>query len=530
MNLEVLKILLVDDSKVVHSIVKRTLEDTDLKISFLDAYSLTEALDLIENHSVDLIFLDLELPDSRGVLTYNQMSQSCHKTPIIILSGTENDKTALDLIKKGAKGYILKQKVKKETLEKTINHALEFQSLEGKISEVNFEEDQINITLIDDAPVVKSIVMHCLSQSNLNFHLDSFLNLREGLEFLESNKSNLILLDLNLPDSEGLKTLEKVSQSFKLIPIIVLTGTGDKDSAIEAIKMGAQDYVVKEQLKDKVLVKSVVYAIERNRITREKEKLNLQLQEMTLTIEQKFMETMILKEELNELNEEKNRFLGVAAHDLRSPLAFIQMTSNLLGQGMMGELGKVQKEHIGKIMKTSDTMLGLVNNLLDVSVIESGNLKMDLVETDLIEFIKEIHEVNSLLAKTKNIQLELDVPSDRLVVKIDNSGIQQVLNNLITNAVKFSNKNTRITITLIKIENGCKLSVIDEGQGIPQNEIDKLFIPFEKTSVRSTAGEKSTGLGLSIVKKIVEAHGGKIWAESEVGKGTVFTFTLISNI
>jgi signal transduction histidine kinase len=168
----------------------------------------------------------------------------------------------------------------------------------------------------------------------------------------------------------------------------------------------------------------------------------------------------------------------------------------------------------------------LVNELLDVNAIEAGRLELIMQPVDLTKYLKECYEENLVLSKAKSIELALDIEPELPVIVMDPHRIDQVMNNLINNAIKFSFPNTTITFRARVMDQDVAISVQDQGQGIPPQEVDKLFTEFGKTSVRPTAGEKSTGLGLAIVKRIVELHGGRIWVESKFGAGSIFTFTL----
>jgi signal transduction histidine kinase len=172
-------------------------------------------------------------------------------------------------------------------------------------------------------------------------------------------------------------------------------------------------------------------------------------------------------------------------------------------------------------------MLNLIENLLDISLIEAGKLHLDLKQTDLAALIQSNVGLNGAIARKKDIGIVCEVePLPR--VYVDRAKLEQVLNNLLSNAVKYSHPGTTIRVD-VKHDAGegrLRLTVTDQGQGIPRDEVDKLFQPFQRTSVRGTAGEKSTGLGLAIVKKIVEGHQGRISVESKVGEGTAFTVEL----
>ena len=227
-----------------------------------------------------------------------------------------------------------------------------------------------------------------------------------------------------------------------------------------------------------------------------------------------------------ELNQMKDRFLGIAAHDLRSPIAIIMNYLEYLLEGHPGKITESQDNILNKTLKVSEKMLNLVNELLDVNAIEAGRLELKMDAIDLIQYLKECYEENLILSKAKSIELVLDLDPELPVIVMDPHRIDQVMNNLITNAIKFSYPHTTITLRARVLDQDVSISVQDQGQGIPAQEVDTLFTEFGKTSVRSTAGEKSTGLGLAIAKRIVGLHGGRIWAESKVDVGSIFTFTL----
>jgi signal transduction histidine kinase len=230
--------------------------------------------------------------------------------------------------------------------------------------------------------------------------------------------------------------------------------------------------------------------------------------------------------ELEKLNEEKNRFLGIAAHDLRNPLNAIQMYSEFLLDEAVDALDSEQMEFVSIIHSSSQFMLKLVNDLLDVAKIESGKLQLELVKTDLSEFIERNVSVNTPMAARKKIRLIFRQDTAIPDVMIDPTKINQVLNNLITNAIKFSSPESTVEVALTMSGDDAIVSVKDQGQGIPAEEIDKLFKPFQRTSVRTTGGEDSTGLGLAIVRKIVVGHSGRVWVESKVGEGSTFYVAL----
>lgn len=230
--------------------------------------------------------------------------------------------------------------------------------------------------------------------------------------------------------------------------------------------------------------------------------------------------------ELEKLNEQKNRFLGIAAHDLRNPLGVILSYSEFLEAEAGPVLNAEQREFVTTIKETSEFMLKMISDLLDVAAIEAGRLQLDRRPVDLARLIQRNVTLNRVLAAPKSITVELEAMPGLPLIPLDTGKIEQVLNNLIGNAVKFSHRGTTVRVRVTCADGCVTVAVQDQGQGIPAADLPKLFKPFSKASVRTTAGEQSTGLGLAIVRRIIEGHGGRIQVESKVGQGSTFAFTL----
>jgi signal transduction histidine kinase len=196
----------------------------------------------------------------------------------------------------------------------------------------------------------------------------------------------------------------------------------------------------------------------------------------------------------------------------------------------VGEIDDKQRRILQNIYKNCENMINLVEDLLDVTAIQTGKLKLDRKDVDLNQFLADIYTNAQIWAEAKSIDVKLKLPSQLPTISFDPNRIEQVVNNLITNAIKFSYPETTVTISASETRDFVEISVEDEGQGIPEEDIEKIFSEFARARVRPTAGEKSTGLGLAIAKKMVDAHGGKIWVESEVDAGSKFTFSLPKQI
>ncbi len=384
-------------------------------------------------------------------------------------------------------------------------------------------------------------------------------NGQEALGKLGGDLPFVIISDVDMPDMNGYQLCHEVKTKPETshIPVILLTGLGDARHVIEGLQAGADNYVTKpydgQRLLDRVESLRRSPDLYRHREVEEPlevsvagetfpivagrgQILNLLLStfESAVWQNQKLRqsndELQLMHQEMADKNDEledsietQNKFIGMAAHDMRNPLAVMLGYSQLMLEGVVGPIEGNQKKFIGSIHKAAESLLQLVNELLEISEIESGNLLLELADTDLASLIRNAVEMNGFLAQNKNIRIvaDLDVIAP---LKLDPSKIDQVLNNLLSNATKYSHPDTVVRVELRKeADRSVRLSVIDQGQGIPLAEQENLFQPFHKTSVRGTAGEKSTGLGLAIVKRIVEGHGATIGVESEPGKGSTFT-------
>ena len=229
--------------------------------------------------------------------------------------------------------------------------------------------------------------------------------------------------------------------------------------------------------------------------------------------------------ELQSANTLKNLFLGMAAHDLRHPLGVVANICEIM-EDDKANLTDEQVAYISDIKIFSRSMLHMVNELLDISAMESGKQLLVPKSVDMVPFVNQIIKTHANIALRKNILLTYQSALPELPVLCDAEKMEQVISNLITNAIKYSSLNQGVVVELVKNKSEAVLSVKDSGPGIPQHELDHLFKPFQKASSKTIDGERSTGLGLYIVKRIIEAHNGRVWAESKVGCGTTFYVAL----
>ncbi|MFQ5451296.1 MAG: PAS domain S-box protein [Nitrospinaceae bacterium] len=242
-------------------------------------------------------------------------------------------------------------------------------------------------------------------------------------------------------------------------------------------------------------------------------------------VSQKNQELMALNEKLKELNEYKNQFLGMASHDLRNPIQQVLSYSEIMKEGYFGPVNPRQMDVLEKIFNASEFMRALLDQLLNISNIERGKIRLEKIEQDFNAVTSTQVELNRFLADKKGITLELhrgEIPP----IRFDKNAIIQVMGNLIGNAIKFSPSNTRIFITTQKPGSQVRFSVRDEGPGLSEADQKLTFQEFKTLTAQPTGDEISTGLGLAITKKLVRLHGGQVGLSSELGKGSTFFFTL----
>ena len=332
----------------------------------------------------------------------------------------------------------------------------------------------------------------------------------KGLEVYAQFRPQLVLLDVEMPGIDGFTTCRALKKTYgeACAPVIFITARNEADDVVEGLDAGGVDYLTKPFRPKEVAARIRTHLV--NRLLDEQRKQ--------------------LVEQLSKANAAKNRFLGMAAHDLRNPLASIRGLAELMLADAVGSITPEQANLVQTIHSAAQGMLELVNELLDVATIESGELKLDGKPEELAPIVERSVYLNSIQAANKGTKVVMAPALCNPVALVDAAKIRQVVDNLISNAVKFSPPNSVVTVEVGGEGGVCGFSVRDQGPGIPEGERDKLFKDFSRLSVRPTGGEKSTGLGLAICSKIIDAHHGTITATNipAPGRGCEFRVSLPS--
>ncbi len=417
-----------------------------------------------------------------------------------------------------------------------------------------------NILIVEDSPTQTKLLRFILEENG--FSVDSATNGIQALECVRRTKPHLVITDIVMPEMDGFALCKalKSDPDFKPIPVMLLTSLSDPQDVIKGLQAGADNFLTKpyedtflvlciqnifanQELRkncrsdleieivfagqkyfinsDRMQIIDLLLSTYENAVQKNNElrKAHNDLIEIHRQLEQKNIE-------LEKLNQEKTHFLSVAAHDLRNPLTTIYTAADLITEELKNNTSPETIKFLEMIKQSSKFMHDLLEELLDVSVIDSGKLSIHLEPVDLIELIRNNVALNRVIAGRKHITVEFHATNGLPLLHLDRKKIEQVLNNLISNAIKYSYPQSQVEINAKCEDGNLVISIRDDGQGIPPSEMNKLFKPFSTTSVKTTSGESSTGLGLVIVRKIVEAHNGHVWAESQVKKGTTFYVSL----
>jgi signal transduction histidine kinase len=376
----------------------------------------------------------------------------------------------------------------------------------------------VKILLIEDNLAEARFLQEVLKQAkSQQFSLVHVKRLGDALNRLQDDSFDVILLDLTLPDSQGLASLAPLNAYAPALPIVVLTNMNDDELALEAVRRGAQDYLVKRQVNGGVLVRSLCYAIERKHalegLREVNEALEVRVQERTAEL--------VKAQEVNQL---KAEFVSMISHDFRNPLNTILLSAGLL-QDNPKKLTQAKKLiHLQLIRSAIKDMARLLDEVSLIGKADLGKLLCQPTLLDLKSFCRQLVEALQLTLDEKQMAMVFTSRGELGEALWDENLLRHILGNLLINAIKYSPSGSTVHFNLIGQENSVIFQIQDWGIGIPVEDQKRLFKPFHRASnVGATPG---TGLGLAIVKSCVEAHGGEITVETEEGVGTTFTVML----
>ncbi len=382
-------------------------------------------------------------------------------------------------------------------------------------------QDTLTVLLVEDSPADARLAHLMLADARApRFALVHVDRLAAAAATLESGQRvDAVLLDLGLPDGQGLTNVTRLRTVAPRVPIVVMSGNDDEALAVAGVRDGAQDYLVKGRVEGDMLARALRYAIERK------------------DAEARLAAALATQQEANRqlesLNKAKSDFVSIVGHEFRTPLTGILGFSEILRDEELSP-AEVQ-EYAGDINADACRLIRMITEMLDLDRMEAGAVTLRLEAVDLCAVVAEVAALARRTAPRHAIRLDLDDTLPPL--QGDRDKLVQVVTNLVSNAIKYSSGGA-ITITLTSDTSTdagtdtpsrgafAHLRVRDEGMGIPAEALETVFERYariESTATRYIAG---TGLGLPIVRQIVELHGGRVWAESTPGAGSTFHVTI----
>ncbi len=355
------------------------------------------------------------------------------------------------------------------------------------------------VLVIDDEDVICETCRRALTKDG--YLVETAKNGLGGLDKVRELKPDLALVDLKMPGMGGLEVLEKIKEIDESIVTVVITGYATIESAVEAIKRGAYDFIPKPFTPDELRLMI---------------KRALKMRKLAL-------ESAALREEKERM---KRMFVTMVSHELKSPLVAVQQYFEVILGGMAGEVTADQRKMITRASVRINGLLTLINEWLNVSRIEAGKLVQKFESFDLCPVLHRTVEFAQPLAQRRNINIQVAFPDALPVVLGDEETLEEVFRNLLVNGINYNKDDGMVKIEVEEEDGYLVVKVSDTGMGISKKHLPFVFDDFFRVKSKETQDIAGTGLGLSIVKQIVEAHSGYVKVASELNRGTTFSVYL----
>ncbi|MEA5598669.1 hybrid sensor histidine kinase/response regulator [Rivularia sp. UHCC 0363] len=394
-------------------------------------------------------------------------------------------------------------------------------------------EENLKILIVDDDEVDRMAVSRALKTAGIKMKLFEASDYLAAVEILAENDFDCIFVDYLLPGKDGLALVQEIRNSGSKVPLIVLTGQGDEQTAVDLMKAGASDYITKSRITPDLLSATLRNVIRVYEVEARIELFNQQLRESNELLKKKNKELEEKKEQIHvqnlkllEASEIKSKFLATMSHELRTPLNAIMAFSQMLQRKNKGNFSDAQVDMIERIHNNGKNLLVLISDILDLSKIEAGGLELHPEEFDLSQLINTT--VDELRSLKVNKKLDLKIKNNLQNTKVfnDKTRVRQVLVNLISNAIKFTDQGM-VSIQAKEIsDTHLGIVIEDTGIGISASDIKHIFEPFRQINQSISRKYAGTGLGLAITESLIKMMDGRILVDSEVDKGSTFIVEL----
>ena len=368
----------------------------------------------------------------------------------------------------------------------------------------------MHVLLVEDSPTDADLLRRVFLRSGKeHWQMTQVERLANAIAQCQENSFDVVLLDLGLPDSDGLETVTEFRANVPTMPVVVLTMMDDDELALQVMAQGAQDYLVKDQITTQLLVRSLRYAIEREQIFQQLK-----------NSERKILNAWEQEQELNLL---KSSFISTASHEFRTPMTTIRTSVELLQKFDHELTNQKRDDYFERIKAAISQIIHLLDEILLLGSGEAGGLRYQPKPLDLEKFCAELME-DLRFSHSQHYTITAECEGDCSIAVMDAALLWHILTNLLSNAIKYSPTGGSVRFSLMCQSGTATFRVQDHGLGIPLKDQSHLFETFYRCS--NVGKIQGTGLGLAIVKKCVELHQGDIQVNSELGKGTIFTVTL----
>jgi two-component system, sensor histidine kinase and response regulator len=368
-----------------------------------------------------------------------------------------------------------------------------------------FQHITPTVLIVDDNS--NNVKIIAITLRSLNYKLVIATSGKSAIEMVDKTRPDIVLLDVMMPGMDGYEACQiiKSKKENENLPIIFLTALNDKSNIIKGFDAGGVDYITKPFNKEEL-------------ISRVKTHLELKFTQDELQKTSNY---------LSDLNSLKDKMFSVIGHDLRSPLGSVKMTLEFLSETVSDTTGEELKSTVDLLLKTTDEVFSLLENLLGWARSQSGNLSVDKEPIDLYDLVNNIYLLNKGNINIKNIDFTIDMDPGTTIFA-DLNTITIVFRNLLSNAIKFTPNHGKITIASREMNGNVQIEFRDSGVGIPESNISKLFDPTQHLTTYGTNRESGSGLGLNLCHDFTKRNDGEISVVSELGKGTSFFLLLPS--
>ena len=509
-----INILVAENAKLLSNIISTELKKNNYNCTQVFSLKKIEYEVSIQNY--DYIILNLYLPDAEEkdlIINVKKITNS----KIIVLTSKDNDELRDYLFKYGIIDYL-----NKENIEQTIKN------IDKLITHIE-KNNKSNILIIEDSNIIRAQEAEVLRQRNYNI-FESETG-KDGIKIFEKENIDLVILDLELNDMNGLKILEQIKKKNPNVPVLMVSGTGNATSISKSLKNGASDFMRKPIIFEEFLLKTdmlIDYFRKSKELEDYKNNLEKKISEAIKETEDLNKELQLQKKDLIQANEAKDAFLANVSHELKTPLNSINLISAVMKKNSDNNLNKKQIKNLEIINSCGQNLQYLINDILDISKLDAGEVVLINETFDLKNSLDNLYEIILPQAENNNINFEYEFDENRKYIYSDENKIMQIIKNFLSNSIKFT-KNGNILLKMEDNEDFVEISVKDNGIGIEEKKIKDIFDRFKQIDASINRKYGGTGLGLSISYALSKLLEGKITVESEIDLGSTFTLSVPKN-